>query len=123
MLFPIITNISLCNLFKSPHCVCLCVFATSFPVPGPHQIHTSLARSSTFNNHLSDFSWRVDVKTASKNSPEMNVPIAVVEFGLEAGYKNSNSSSTVRFGMDRDEVATLIDQLEEVQKAVDNATS
>jgi len=71
----------------------------------------------------------VDVKTASKNSPEMNIPIAVMEFGLEAGHKGnhsgsaSSSSNTVRFGMDRDEVAALIDQLENVQKAVDSATS
>lgn len=77
------------------------------------------------------------MKTASKNSPEMNIPIAVMEFGLEPGYKGSGSdsgnssqnnassasSNTVRFGMDRDEVAALIDQLEDVQKAVDSATS
>lgn len=93
--------------------------------PPCSQIHTSLARASTFNNHLNDFSWRVDVQTASKNSPEINIPIAVVEFGLEAGYPAAAGAggSTVRFGMDRDEVAAVIDQLEKVQKAVDSATS
>ena len=89
-----------------------------------------MARASSFNNHLNDFSWRVDVQTASKKTPEINMPIAVVEFGLQSGYRDvstqnstSASSSTVRFGMNRDEVATLIDQLEQVQKAVDSATS
>jgi hypothetical protein len=72
----------------------------------------------------------VDVKTASKNAPEINMPIAVIEFGLQSGYKNSacqrnasTSSSTVRFEMDRDEITVLVGQLENVQKAVDNATS
>ena len=73
------------------------------------------------------------MKVASKNCPEINMPIAVVEFGLQSGYKDSccsgqnnapvASSSTVRFGMDRDEIASLVNQLEEVQQAVDSATS
>ena len=89
-----------------------------------------MAKATTFNNHLTDFSWRVDVKTASKSSPEINLPIAVVEFGLQSGYKDNSanntstaSTSTVRFGMDRDDVAAMIDELEKVQKAVDNVIS
>jgi len=70
------------------------------------------------------------MQTASKRTPEINTPIAVIEFGLQSGYRDVStqdssiaSSSTVRFGMNRDEVATLIDQLEQVQKAVDSASS
>ncbi len=73
------------------------------------------------------------MKTASKNAPEINIPIAVIEFGLQAGYKNSTSNSsqnistasttTVRFEMDRDEISSIVKQLEQVQKVATQLAS
>ncbi len=84
------------------------------------QIHSRIVRSCTWNNHLKQFSWRVDMKAASKNVTEINEPIAILEFDIENGHKSAKSNSkVVRCEMSRSRIAEVLETLESIQKQID----
>lgn len=67
-------------------------------------------------------SWRVDMKTASRNVPEINEPVAIFEFGSESGVKGNNNMAVqqaVRFEMNRAQVGEMIATLDSIQKKID----
>lgn len=85
------------------------------------QIHARIVREGIWNNRLKNLSWRVDVKTASNSSAEMNDPVAIVEIQSEAGHKSSEASSQVlRFEMNRNQLADLTSTLENIQKSMES---
>ena len=46
------------------------------------KIHDSLVQQCQWDNSLNNISWRIDVKTQSRNVEEINMPTAIVELQL-----------------------------------------
>jgi len=55
------------------------------------RVHESLLHSCVWNNRLCNISWRIDVKSQSRNVEQLNAATAIVELELE----NSDSNSQV----------------------------
>jgi len=63
-------------------------------------------------------SWRVDVKTASKDKDDLNEPSAIFELDTKAGTQEGASSTgdgTLRFEMSREQLGTVLDKFKEVE--------
>ncbi|KAL6051977.1 hypothetical protein QOT17_018841 [Balamuthia mandrillaris] len=91
------------------------------------QILKTTRERVTWNNRLSKLSYRIDVKTKAKNVAEVNEPVALVELILDqppsqqsvAEKKNTKTSAaTVRFEMDREQLADVIAQIDCIQQHI-----
>jgi hypothetical protein len=86
------------------------------------KIHDFVVKKSKWNNSLSSLSWRVDMKTASKNVAEINEPVAIFEFGSETGTNGVERvpvQQAVRFEMNRAQIGDMITTLDNIQKKID----
>ena len=75
------------------------------------KIHASVVKKTTFNKTLHQLSWRVDIRTASKSSPEINEPLALFEI--------TTSGSQAKFEINKPQVVSILEQLEEAQKRME----
>jgi len=89
------------------------------------KIHDIVIKKSNWNNELSRFAWRIDVKSRTRNSnAEINEPIAIVEWTLnsqdtaKSQNNNTNATKVVRFEMDRDQIASTLHQINSIQKII-----
>ncbi|EGG18316.1 hypothetical protein DFA_03810 [Cavenderia fasciculata] len=85
------------------------------------KIHETNFKKTRFNNTLQKMSWRIDLKTKSKDVPEMNEPTSIIEFNLSSNLKNDNK--TIRFEMDRDQLHDTLEQINNIQKHLKLTTS
>ena len=70
-------------------------------------------QNSAFNNSLKSVNWRVDMKAMSKQSSDINEPIASFEINL-------SNKKTANFDLNREEISAMIDKLNEIQTNYDN---
>eukprot|EP00731_Ephydatia_muelleri_P021991 Em0014g582a len=82
------------------------------------KIHQRLVEQSTWDNKVKAISWRVDVKTKSKETEQLNQASAIVEMQLGTD-QNTNPNEVVRFELDSKKLAELLAQVTEVEKAVE----
>jgi hypothetical protein len=91
----------------------------SFKLPlSLSQVHEALLKRSTWNSSLRQLSWRVDVKTASKDKDDLNEPSAIFELDTKAGTKEGGASSdgtTLRFEMSREQLGSVLDEFKAVE--------
>ena len=100
------------------------------------QIHQHLNRTSNYKQSYEDLSWRVDLISAKKRSPNLNEPLVLFELDtkmnlhqnslLVSRYSDSNtypiSTKNViksQFQMDNDELDDFLKKLNEVQQSLD----
>ena len=89
------------------------VFA-HFPVFLAKKIHEYMIRNNTWNDTLQKLSWRIDSKTKSKNINEMNELTTIVE--LTVNKKDTGKSDIIRFEMDRDQLSSVLGQINDIKK-------
>lgn len=82
-------------------------------------------RASSWNDHLKQLSWRVDIKAASKQVSEINEPVAILEFGLERGHirGKAQSAKVVRCELDRSGLADILSAIDDIQKHIDSTST
>jgi hypothetical protein len=77
----------------------------------------------TWNNSLDRLAWRVDVRALSKTTSEQSdEPIAFFELATKRnnnGNGGGNNVRTAKFEMDRSEVQTMLDSLNDIQAVFD----
>lgn len=64
-----------------------------------HQIHQRLVEQSTWDNKVKAISWRVDVKTKSKETEQLNQASAIVEMQLGTDQNTNVSKFQFVFNM------------------------
>jgi hypothetical protein len=69
------------------------------------QVHEVMRRKSVPTQELDGFNWRVDVKTTSRRSSQINEPSAVLEF---ATSDQGTQTGVVRCEADREMVASVL---------------
>ena len=62
------------------------------------------------------------MKAASKNMPEINEPVAMIEFGMD-GELNKEESGVVRCELNRTKVGEILGTLEEIQRKIDTLSA
>eukprot|EP01111_Echinosteliopsis_oligospora_P015555 TRINITY_DN618_c0_g1_i1.p1 TRINITY_DN618_c0_g1~~TRINITY_DN618_c0_g1_i1.p1 ORF type:complete len:194 (+),score=48.45 TRINITY_DN618_c0_g1_i1:17-598(+) len=93
------------------------------------KIHESAYKQTRWNNSLTKIAWRIDVKTRSKSTSEINEPTAIVEMNTEGAFIKQKTSSTstsqpssssklIRFEMDRDQLSEVLSQINHVQQSI-----
>lgn len=93
------------------------------------KINQSIAKGSVWNEHFHHLSWRVDVRTESKHQSEMNEPSVLFELGTTSGHVVStkdtltNNVNKVKFEMNREQLGGFLEQLEGIQKKVEEINS
>lgn len=89
-----------------------------------------------WNDTLSRFSWRVDLKSSSRQVPEINQPTAVIEIETTSGSEavcdhclrallmtnTKVPKKVIHFEMSTEQMAIALMQMEAIQKAIDNAS-
>lgn len=81
------------------------------------KIHDVLVRRSTWNEHFSKLSWRVDVKTVgSKSGSDANEPIALFELRTLSG----NAKNQTQFELNRTGIQELMVVLGNVERALES---
>jgi len=95
------------------------------------KVRELIRTKSNWNNSLLDFQWRIDVKSRTKNVPEINEPTAIVELKIgnttanNNNTNNNNNSSTntstststtniVRFEMNREQLNNTVSQFNSI---------
>ena len=88
------------------------------------QIKESLAKKATWNDHFDNLSWRVDVKTDSKDQSDINEPVAIFDLRSTPGFKSLfKEQSGVKFEMNRTQINDFLTKLEGIQKALNELSS
>mmetsp|Transcript_29303 Transcript_29303/g.58493 ORF Transcript_29303/g.58493 Transcript_29303/m.58493 type:complete len:189 (-) Transcript_29303:21-587(-) len=83
------------------------------------RINKHMMTSVTWNKTMDRLSWRVDVKALSKTSAEQSdEPVAFFELATKKG-DGAGGTQTAKFEMDRSEVQTLLNSLNEIQAVFD----
>jgi len=105
------------------------VAALQFWRANKQKIHDIVIKKSNWNNGLSKFAWRIDIKSRARNSTnEINEPIAIVEWTLNTNTQNpsnvqhDDATKVVRFEMDRDQIASTLHQINSIQKIITQAS-
>ncbi|KAN0016113.1 hypothetical protein ACTFIU_006067 [Dictyostelium citrinum] len=86
------------------------------------KIHEIIYKTTRFNNSLQKISWRIDVKTKSKEINEINEPVSIVELKLKNtntnnnNNNNSNKNDLIRFEMDKNQLEETLQQINSIQK-------
>ncbi|XP_043917207.1 COMM domain-containing protein 1 [Protopterus annectens] len=83
------------------------------------KIRESLINQSRWENALRNMSWRVDLKTQSKNVDQINTPVAIVE--LELG-KNGQESDFLCLEFDEAKVNHVVKKLAEIEESITSLT-
>jgi len=93
------------------------------------KIHEIVIKKSNWNNGLSKFAWRIDIKSRARNlTNEINEPIAIVEWTLNTNTQNppnetqNDATKVVRFEMDRDQITSALHQINSIQKIITQAS-
>jgi len=53
------------------------------------RVHETVLRSCVWNNRLRNVNWRIDVKSRSRSTEQLNTATAVVELELESSDANA----------------------------------
>ncbi|EGC39791.1 hypothetical protein DICPUDRAFT_26215 [Dictyostelium purpureum] len=84
------------------------------------KIHEILYKITKFNNSLQKMSWRIDLKTKSKEIKEINEPVSIIELKLKNNNTNSNTTNDenniIRFEMDKNQLEETLQQINNIQK-------
>ena len=88
------------------------------------QINQLLVKQTVWDNKFHHLSWRVDVRTESKQQSDINEPIALFELGTNAGhipsvYTFNNSIQKVKFELNRQQLSEFLGKLEDIQKKIE----
>ena len=89
------------------------------------KVHEIMRRKSSFADGLDNFGWRVDVKSSSRHSQQINEPSAMLEFtlsgggGAAAGGGAAGGGATVRCEADREMVASVLGSIEQIKAKID----
>ena len=94
------------------------------------KVHEIMRRKSSFADGLDNFGWRVDVKSSSRHSQQINEPSAMLEFTLSggggggggaaaAGGAAGGGATTVRCEADREMVASVLGSIEQIKAKID----
>lgn len=76
-------------------------------------------KSSCWNSKINNLSWRVDLRTVSKNIPDVNEPIALIELSTTEGVNNREKSiSSTSFSMNRDQIGNLVATLNDINQKI-----
>ena len=74
-----------------------------------------MRRKSSGATQLDAFNWRVDVKTSSRHSPQINESAAVLEFALS---DQQGESTCVRCEADKEAVGSVLRSIEAIQEKI-----
>ena len=114
----IFSNIWTKESSRVPIC-CICFPVDILTVPCCSQINKHMMTSVTWNKTMDRLAWRVDVKALSKTSAEQSdEPVAFFELATKKG-DGAGGTQTAKFEMDRSEVQTLLNSLNEIQAVFD----
>lgn len=77
-----------------------------------------MLRNSRGNNSFEKLVWRVDMRSLSNKSSEINEPIARIHFITST---NHDVKDIAGFEMTRDDVSKMLDTCQSIQKKFDEA--
>merc|ERR1719223_340101 len=84
------------------------------------KVHNILLERGQWTPGLKHVAWRIDLKTQSKSTPDLNMPLAIVELGLHA--QKNREAQTLAFEMDRADVNNVLAKLNQVQSLIESQT-
>ena len=87
--------------------------------PKISKIHSKLYERSRFDGNLTKFTWRVDLKTSSRDQAELHEPTAIIEMVGGGGEEEGDGEEgavrrPVLFEMSREEVQTTLKTLRHI---------
>lgn len=82
------------------------------------QIHDTLYERSRFDGKLSSLSWRIDIKSSSKDQAELNEPTAIIQLTTEEPRTvgGGGGMKTSLFEMSREEVLDTLNTLKHISQ-------
>lgn len=85
-------------------------------------IHEAVRARATFDPPLGRVAWRIDVKTRTMRAPdaELSEPVAIVELH---GGNSGSGGGVARFEMGREQLATVLAQVEALERDIQDAAS
>ena len=96
------------------------------------KIHAEMSKRSRWNNEYHQLTWRVDLKAASRHSPDINEPLAIFEFTSKkplpspgvartqsTAAAGDNNTARAQFQMDRSQLDGMLKTLDVIKKAVE----
>jgi hypothetical protein len=81
------------------------------------KIQEFLRSKSSWSNSLLRLQWRIDIKSKSKNNPELNEPTSILELtiGKQADKEEPTKHNIVRFEMNKEQLDDIVKQFTAIQ--------
>jgi len=80
------------------------------------KIHEMISKQVVWNNCLHKMAWRIDSKAKSRNVPEMNELTTIVEMVVGDQTTKDKGAEVIRFEMDKDQLQSVLQQVNQIQK-------
>eukprot|EP00468_Gymnochlora_sp_CCMP2014_P001813 CAMPEP_0167742756 /NCGR_PEP_ID=MMETSP0110_2-20121227/1620_1 /TAXON_ID=629695 /ORGANISM="Gymnochlora sp., Strain CCMP2014" /LENGTH=140 /DNA_ID=CAMNT_0007627017 /DNA_START=68 /DNA_END=490 /DNA_ORIENTATION=+ len=84
------------------------------------KIHKDIVSKTVWNSELEDLLWRIDIKSNSREAPDINEPTAIIRLNLK---KQESTSDVLHFEMDRKGLDKVITELDKIQEIIDKVGS
>ncbi|XP_069109621.1 COMM domain-containing protein 1-like [Argopecten irradians] len=81
-----------------------------------NKIHDTLVVNTNWNNGLKQVSWRIDVKSQSKNVDQINEPTAIMELQLQGG--STKNTEVVQFEMDENKLLSVLQSMKDIESEI-----
>nr|XP_022330295.1 COMM domain-containing protein 1-like [Crassostrea virginica] len=82
-----------------------------------NKIHDTLVSKTNWNNTLKKVSWRIDVKSQSKTTENLNEPSAIVELQI-GNPQESKETDVVQFEMDENRLAFVLQNMKDIEDQI-----
>ncbi|XP_059168676.1 COMM domain-containing protein 1-like [Physella acuta] len=82
------------------------------------KIHDSIVSQTMWGNTLQKVSWRVDLKSQSRNLEQINIPTAIMEIHLADNLNKSKGPEVVRFEMNENKVNDMLKNMHEIEEEI-----
>ncbi|XP_076351811.1 COMM domain-containing protein 1-like isoform X3 [Tachypleus tridentatus] len=79
------------------------------------RIHDILIQRCQWTPSLKALTWRVDLKSQTKNNSEVNSPVAIFDIQLKNQLNDTREDDKIRFEVSEEQLTNIIEKLEEVE--------
>jgi len=86
------------------------------------KIHDSIVSQTMWGNSLQKVTWRVDLKSQSKDVEELHAPTAIMELHVADNLEKDKKPEVVRFELDEEKVAEMLANMRSIDNQINRFT-
>ncbi|XP_074662725.1 COMM domain-containing protein 1-like isoform X2 [Tubulanus polymorphus] len=78
-----------------------------------NKVHEKMVSQSIWSNRLKNICWRIDIKSQTRSSDQINTPTAIME--LQFSNNRKKDDDVLTFEMDESKLSSVLSSLQEIE--------